>query len=154
MNKKNRVLTAILAMAMSATVCAASAPIQRIDVSNLLSSGGSGSGDATLTAVEISFDNGGATPCYTTTLAFSGTVTVYAGADEACVAPIQWITVTPIAGPVGLVYEAPLYPTVIDKEFYLAQLVVTQDTPPTFDPFNGALVSPGTATVSSSSHVR
>lgn len=154
MKKINKILSAALVLAASGSLFAAgNAPVQRIDVVNLLSSGGTSPGDSTLTAVEVSFDNGGAEPCMTATLAFQGEITVYAGADEECVAPISLVTVTPIAGPLGLVYQAPAAPTVISRGYYATQMVVNQSSPPVFDSANGALLTPGKAGVSATSYV-
>lgn len=154
MKKKWTGFQAVLAILLAGDLFAmANAPIQRIDVANLLSSGGSGAGDATLTAVDVAFDNGGTTPCYTTRLAFQGDITVFAGADEACIAPVRSVIITPVAGPIGLVYEAPAVPTVISEGVYVTQLIISQDTPPTFDASNGALLISGRAKATSTSYV-
>ncbi len=129
----------------------ANAPIQRIDVVNLLSNNIGGSSGLTDTNVVLAFSNGGSTPCFTTTLAFKAAVTVLAGIGQACVAPISDIAITPLAAPIGLVYVAPTDPS-ITTGFYSSQMVISQLTPPVFDPSNGTLLATGTVIASITNH--
>ncbi|MDI1351970.1 MAG: hypothetical protein PSV35_04255, partial [bacterium] len=62
----------------------ANAPIQRIDIMNTLWNLAA----ITQTAVAISVSNGQDIPCFTTTLDFQRSITIWAGIGQACVAPI------------------------------------------------------------------
>jgi hypothetical protein len=109
-------------------------PVQRIDVVNMLWNPNSTGGAAGLTptSVVVAFDNGGAKPCYSTTLAFEGAATVLAGTGLPCATAIASVSVTPVAGPAGAVYAAPTaYAT--DPNFYASQLVLTNATSPVFE---------------------
>lgn len=122
------------------------APIQRIDVTNLLwNSNAGGDGGLTDTAVTIDFFNGDATPCYSKTLAFQEAITLFAGATQPCTTPINEIAITPLSSATGLVYLAPSNAT-INTELYFAQLEVNQLAAPVFDSSNATLLAPGTAT--------
>lgn len=128
----------------------ANAPIQRIDVVNLLSNGGG----VTQTSVVVAFANEGSLPCFTATLAFRGTITVWAGTGQACVNPITDVTITPIAASseVPVVYEPP--PLVsINATLYSTQLLINQNTAPIFDTTNGTLIATGTILTTALSHV-
>lgn len=119
----------------------ANAPIQRIDVVNLLSNGGG----VTQTSVVVAFGNEGALPCFSTTLAFQGAITVWAGTGQSCVSPITNVTVTPLAASsdVPVVYEPPP-PITVNATLYSTQILINQNTSPIFDTTNGTLITTGT----------
>lgn len=130
------------------------APIQRIDVVNLLSNGGS---VITQTPVVITFTSGGASSCFSTTLAYQGAITVLAGAGQPCVTAITNIIITPIANPLGfaLAYDDQSAPSSdINTSFYSTQMLVNQKTPPVFDPGNGALLVPGSVQAIINNHIK
>ncbi len=139
MKRKGILSHTLLGLVFSHSLLAGNAPIQRIDVVNLLGANGS-----VATPVTFSFENGPTTPCYTTTLPYQGRITVWAGVGLACIAPITNIVVTPVVGPSGTVYSAP-NPVSINTNYYLNQVTVSENAPPTYDPTNGALLLPGTA---------
>jgi hypothetical protein len=136
----------------SARLFAGNVPIQRIDVANLLSNTTGGASGASVTSVVVDFLNGGATPCFTTTLAFQGTVSIWAGIGQTCIAPITSIAITPLPSALGLIYDTPASPFTINGSFYSAQITIIQGTAPTFDPNNGALVSTGALQTTMVSH--
>lgn len=138
---------ALLTLLMSTfTFAGNKAPIQRIDVTNLLwNSAAGGDGGLTHTSVTVDFSNGGITPCYSKTLAFQEAITVFAGVGLPCVAAINEIAINTVAAPIGLVYLAPSNVT-LNTALYFAQLEVNQLTAPAFDPSNATLLAPGTAT--------
>lgn len=136
--KRNGILT-LLGLVFSTSLFAGNAPIQRIDVVNLLGANGS-----VPTAVTLSFENGPATPCFTATLPYQGRITVWAGVGMACIAPITSILVNPVIGASGPVYTSPS-PVELSSNYYLSQLTVSENAAPQYDPTNGDLVMPGTA---------
>ncbi|MFJ1267672.1 hypothetical protein ACD661_03755 [Legionella lytica] len=136
--KRKGILT-LLGLVVSTALFAGNAPIQRIEVVNLLGANGS-----VPTAVTISFENGPATPCFTATLPYQGRITVWAGVGMACIAPITSILINPVVGSKGPVYSSPS-PVGVSSNYYLSQLTVSENAPPKYDPTNGDLVMPGTA---------
>ncbi|CAM3083314.1 Uncharacterised protein [Legionella steigerwaltii] len=138
----------LLTQIFSTTLHAANAPIQQIDIANLLGSGG-----ATETAVLVAFSNGDSLPCYTTTIAYQAVTSIWAGIGQTCQAPITSITLTPIANGLGTVYETPLYPVTVDSSYYSTQIIISQNTAPTFDPNNGNILSPGTLQTTTVNHL-
>lgn len=132
----------------------ANSPVQRIDVANLLWNNViGGNGGSTKVAVIADFANGGSIPCFSTTLASQGSITVWAGQGQPCTTAITSVTITPLDSPSGLgtVYQAPP-DTPINTSLYSTQLSVIQNTAPVFDPENGALISPGTSTTTTVGH--
>lgn len=149
---KNGIVThALLGILVSTKLFAtANAPIQRIDVVNMLSNNGS---QVTQTSVVLAFENGGSTPCFTTTLAFQAATTVWAGTDQACGAGITGVTISPVAGPAGIVvYNAPTPPT-LNSSLYSTQMIISQNTAPLFDASNGLIIAAGTAQVTTLSQL-
>jgi hypothetical protein len=126
-------------IALTNTALAANAPIQRVDVVNMLGVAG-----GSATSVVVSFYNGVSTPCYTKTLAYLGAITVWAGVGQVCVSPITSVNVTPVVGSSGAIYETPASPTNISGTQYSTQITISQNTSPVFDPTNGSLLLPGT----------
>ncbi len=153
MKRNWKIYTALSILSISTNLFAlANAPIQRIDVVNLLwNSAVGGNGGLSNTAVTVAFNNGGLKPCFTTTLPFQGSITVWAGIGQTCVAPINDIAITPIAGPLGLVYQAPADST-ITTTYYSTQMVIGQFTAPVFDPTNATLLSPGSVLATITNH--
>lgn len=153
MKKKGIVFSLIVAVFSSTQLIAAgNAPIQRIDVTNQLSNGSTG---PTLTPVLLSFDNDNSVPCFTTTLAYNAQTTIYAGKDQACVKAITSVTFTPLAGTSAYsTYDAPTDPIYIASGFYLAQMTISQNTVPLFDPLNGVLISTGTMKVTTLNYLK
>jgi hypothetical protein len=123
---------------LSHVVAAANAPIQRVDVANMLGSGGS------VTAVVVSFSNGVSTPCFTKTLAYLGEITVWAGTGQVCVTPITSVTISPVAGSGGAMYDTPVAPISVSNTLYSTQIKISENTPPIFDSSNGSLLMAGT----------
>lgn len=152
MNRKWIVTHALFAFFISTQLCAAAnAPIQRIDVVNILGTPGSSQTD-----VVVNFYNDGvSTPCYTAKLPFNGAATVLVGTGYNCAALVNTLSVTPKSGPIGTLptYEAPIYPTYISTTNYLNQITVSENTPPVFDPSNGGLLAPGTIKTNVVSHL-
>ncbi len=144
---------ALLAVTASTQIFAApethtvgAAPIQRIDVVNMLwnQNGTGGAAGLSPTSVVVAFQNGGAKPCFTTTLAFQGATTVLAGTGQACVAAVTSVDVTPVAGPAGTVYATPAS-VAITSTFYATQVIINNKTDPIFDATNGAVKTQGVA---------
>ncbi len=152
MKRKWATTHAILVFCTSCNLFAiANAPIQRIDITNLLwNSVIGGNGGATKISVKVDFENGGSVPCFTKTLPFQASVTVWADPSQPCTKAITSISVTPLdseAG-IGTVYLPP--PSIlINSSLYLAQITIIQNTAPVFDLFNGSLISSGTARTTS-----
>ncbi len=145
---KTVALVFLLGLTFQTATSATLAPIQRIDVVNMLWNPGGTGGVAGLTptSVVVAFNNGGSRPCFTSTLLFQAGVTVLAGTGQPCVAPVTTITVTPVAGPAGLAYAA-LSPISINGAYYTNQYIITNQTAPVFDTTNGAVATPGAAQV-------
>lgn len=136
----------LFVLAVSVKLYAANAPIQRIDVVNLLGVGG-----ATPTSVAISFSNGVSTPCFSTTLPYLGALTVWVGVGQACTSAITAVTVIPTGA--NLVYSAPTNPNPINGAQYLTQIAISQNTAPVFDPNTGSLLTLGTTQVNAISNL-
>lgn len=135
---KNKWIIMWVSVIFNQVVAAANAPIQRVDVVNMLGSG------AAATAVVVSFNNGVATPCFTKTLAYLGDITVWAGTGQACVTPISSVTIAPVAGTAGAIYDTPMMPTLISNTLYSTQIKISEHAAPVFDPTNGSLLMTGT----------
>lgn len=139
MNKK---VCFLLALVLSMpSIYAANAPIQRLDIVNLLWNDVAAIPGITDTAVQISFYNGESVPCLTTTLAFQAAMTLWVGIGQTCVKPIHEITVTPVANP-EVIYD-PAVTSTISSGYYATQVTVSQNSPPVFDPTNGAVLAAG-----------
>jgi hypothetical protein len=140
MIKKGMVVFFVL---LATQMFAANAPIQRIDIVNLLWNDVAGVPGSTDTPILIAFYNGGTIPCYTTTVPFRAAITVWAGIGQACITPVSDLTITPVANPV--VTYAPAVIATLSGGYYVTELTVSQNSPPLFDPSNGAVLAPGTA---------
>lgn len=145
---KTVALVILLGLTFQTATSATLAPVQRIDVVNMLwnPSATGGAAGLTPTSVVVTFNNGGSRPCFTSTLLFQAGVTVLAGTGQPCVAPVTTITVTPVAGPAGLTYAA-LTGVSINSAYYSSQYIVTNQTAPVFDTTNGAVATIGAAQV-------
>ena len=143
MKHKFKIANALLAIVVSSHAFAA-APIQRIDVVNMLwnQNATAAAPGLTPTSVLVAFHNGGGTPCFTTTLAFQGSTTVLAGTGQTCVAAITTVSVTPVAGPAGTVFATPSA-VAITSTYYASQIIVNNKTDPIFDATNGAIKTQG-----------
>ena len=149
MNMKWRVKNAVFAFIASVPLfAAAGAPIQRIDVVNLLGVG------ATQTPVTLAFVNAGLNPCFTTTLNFQGAMTLWIGTNQACSTAVTDMTITPLPGfnGVDINYAAPMYPVAINGNLYSTQITISQKTEPVYDPGNGELLIPGTIQTAVQNH--
>ena len=126
-------------------------PNQRVDVVNMLWNPNATNGvpGVTQTQVNVAFNNGGAKACQNANLLFEGAVTVLSGVGQVCVAPITSVTVTPIAGPVGLVFAAPGSNFPITSTYYASQFIVTDGGDPLFDATNGTVKTAGTIALTS-----
>lgn len=144
----------LLFIAISANVFASNnAPIQRIDVANMLWNNVAGA-TMTQTPVVVAFENGGTTPCTSVTIPFNGFVVVWAGIGQACISPITSITITPVVSPgMGTVYAAP-NSTTINSSYYSTQVIINQATAPVFNPSNGTISTSGTVQVSTTTHFK
>ena len=125
-------------------------PIQRIDVANLLTTG------AVNSPVILAFDNGGSNPCVTMLMAFQDTATIWAGTGQTCLTPISSVTITPFnaSSGVGVIYQTPANPVVIDNNIYSTRLIISQNTAPVFDAINGAMITPGTIQIGKLSQLK
>jgi hypothetical protein len=132
------------------TSSAFSAPIQQVNVTNMLWNANATSGvpGITPTSIVANFYNGGTKPCFTITIAFKGSTTVQAGTGLPCVTAITSVSFTPVAGPVGAVYTTPP-DTAINGSYYTTQLIVQNGTDPVFDTTNGAVKTEGVVSISS-----
>lgn len=135
--KNKWVIQSVLAMLVNC-VWAANAPIQRIDVVNMLGSGGS------VSSVVVSFSTGVATPCVTKTLPYLGAMTVWAGTGQACTTPITSVIITPVVVSGNAIYGTTPVLTSVNNTLYSTLITINQATAPAFDPSNGALLIPGT----------
>lgn len=134
------------------SLLAANAAIQRIDIGNILwNSSAGGNGGFTNTDVTLDFSNGESTPCFSTTLPFQTTMTVWAGLNFPCVKPITEVSITPLATSLGLVYLPPEI-MLINTQVYSTQLLIKQLLPPLFDPNNATLMSPGTVAITKTTY--
>lgn len=150
MNNKWIVSTALFALVVSTQLfAAANAPIQRVDVVNLLGA----IGGATPTSVVVAFKNDLGVSCLTTTLPYQGAISVLAGKGQTCGSVVTSLSVTPMDGSMGAVYETPISPTPISSSLYSTQAIISQYSAPSFDPNSGELVSPGTLQVGTVSHL-
>lgn len=124
-----------------------SIPIQRIDVANLLTTG------AVSSPVMLAFENGGSTPCITSLLAYQETTTIWAGAGQACLSAIASVTITPMdsSSNIGVIYQTPENPVLVDKTRYSTRLLISQNMAPVFNSINGAMISQGTIQIGKSS---
>lgn len=136
------VLLALLISNLS--MAAVNSPIQRIDVVNSL---WNGTGVLTQTAVIISFNNGGAEPCFTTTLAYQASATLWAGAGQACTTAVTSATITPVNSIFDGLYQIPAS-TLINSNRYLTQMIINQNTAPVFSTNDGSITTAGTVQVS------
>lgn len=96
----------------------------------------------TPTSVVVAFNNGGSKPCYTTTLAFNQATTILVGTGEACVAEVLTVSITPVAGPAGMVYATPT-PVTLNGSYYSTEITLTDNADPIFDTTNGAVHAQG-----------
>jgi ABC-type proline/glycine betaine transport system permease subunit len=148
MKRISIVINALFTIIVSANLFAvASAPIQRIDVVNILSNG---LGSPSQTSVLVAFGNGGALPCSKITLPFQGSTTVWAGIGQTCVTAVTSVTITAIAGPVGIgaVYDTTPITYSISSSFYSDQISIIQSIAPVFDGSSGAIIAAGFAQAS------
>jgi hypothetical protein len=146
---KGKLIINILLGLVSTPLLAANAPIQRVDLVNMLGAGG-----ATPTSILVTFNTDtGTLPCVSKTLAYQDAITVWAGIGQACITPVTSITVTPVAGSNGVsIYDTPIAPTYLSSSFYSTQITISQNTAPVFDSGNGSLISTGTLQVTTTSH--
>lgn len=128
-------------------------PIQEITVSNMLWNQNATGGLPGLTpsSIVVAFKNGGAKPCYSTTLAYKSAITILVGTGQPCVAAVTTISVTPVMGPAGTVYAVPS-DIVVNGIYYMNQILISNGTDPLFDTTNGTVKTQGAvqATVQSS----
>lgn len=143
--KKYSLLTQTVFILLASHSLFAGAPIQRIDVVNMLwnQNGTGATPGITPTAIIVSFNNGGLKPCFTITLPFQGSTTVFAGPGQICINAITSVNFAAVAGPAGTVYSAPT-PLNINGAYYSSQIIVNDATDPVFDTTNGAVQTQGT----------
>jgi hypothetical protein len=157
-----------LAIALIALSTAASAaPLQQIQVANMLYNQDATAIGVTATSVTVKFfAAGGATPCQTVTLPFQGVQTVLTGTGNACTAKVATIQVAPVASPtVGALYTAPATYTVTGTDYDIQLMIQQKDMipfhhgyaatyfGPVFDTTNGLVATPGTAVIVSQSRL-
>ncbi len=131
------------------------APIQQITVTNMLwnSNATGGVQGLTPTSVTVAFNNGGAKPCFTTTLAFEGLTNVTVGSGQLCGAAVTSVTITPVAGPAGTVYATPS-PASINGSYFATQILLGDGTDPVFDTTNGLVKTQGVVNVTMQGSVK
>jgi hypothetical protein len=124
--------------------------MQRIDIINLLSN----NSVTSQTPVTISFASPNQPPCFTTTVNFQNAITLWAGANQACVNKINDISITPLPTSPGqdVAYSSPTEITV-NSNYYLTQIVISQKSPPIYDSANGVLITSGEAQSTVSNYV-
>jgi hypothetical protein len=122
----------------------AGSTIQQITVNNMLWNNNSPSQKPGLTptSIVVAFNNGGANPCFKTTLAFQGSVTVKVGQGQPCIAAVTSVSFAPVAGPVGAVYATPANEPV-NGAYFTTQMLVENGTDPVFDTTNDVVTSQG-----------
>ena len=132
------------------------AVLQQIQVANMLYNQDATSANPGMSPTSVlvkGFVTGASSPCYTSTIAYQGSVSINTGTGQSCTAAIATMTFTPVAiATVGATYTAPA--TVTLNSNFTQQLLIEQ-TPkagstsygPVFDPTNGIVVTPGTVTI-------
>lgn len=142
---------AIGVFGISSAAHAATAPVQRVDVVNLLAHSKSAPG-VTASPVTVKFftSTSATTPCATSTLPYDGATSIFAGTGLACTTAITNISVTPLVGPGNIVAYSALTGsggnfTATGK--FSTQLEIIEGTAPTFTAANGALASAGTVSI-------
>lgn len=145
---KRKLLGSSVIFSMLASTFVIAAPIQRIDVVNTLwnPNATGGAQGLTPTAVTLSFNNGGAKPCFVITIPFDGATTAYAGTGQSCVAKISSVSIAPVAGAGGTVFAAPA-DVVINPAFFETQITLSDQTDPVFDTTNGSVKTQGVVKV-------
>lgn len=146
--KRTLTLTAIVTTVFASSLTFAIAPLQRIDITNMLwnHNATDRAQGLTPTSVTLSFRNGGAKPCFTTNVAFQAGATVLSGTGQPCVAAITSISVTPIAGPAGAVYAAP-EDIQINASYFVTQIILSNKNDPIFDSTHGGIKTQGAVQV-------
>lgn len=119
-------------------------PIQRLDISNVLSS----SNESSETPISLNFKSNSFASCYSVTLMSPSVISVYAGPGLPCVTPITTVSITPLATPggLGVIFQAP-NDLNINSGLYYSQVTMSENSPPVFDPNNGSVLIPGTILV-------
>ncbi len=144
--------TALLATFMTAHAYGAESTLanqftQEIHVTNLLANDELPDPGMTPTAILVDYYNGGQYPCWTNHLAYHEDVTIHAGPSQGCREKVSRIVISPTMTADKLkTYLAPFH-VVIDTSKYATQIIVVQDTPPTFDAKTGLASISGTAKV-------
>ena len=134
----------LLALLVCFPAFASASPIQQIYVSNMLwnQNATAAAQGLTPTAVVVAFHNGGASACFTTTLAFQGATTILVGTGQPCVAAVTTVSMTPVAGPAGTIYATPTAAAVPGAN-YSTQILIDNKTDPIFDTTNGKISTQG-----------
>lgn len=120
---------------------------QSIHVVNLLANTNLADSGMTPTAVIVKYYNGGANPCWTTTLKFHEDTAVHAGPGLGCVAKIDQITVTPITVAEKLKTYSGASTVTIDTTKYSTHATIVQNQAPVFDTQNGLVSSSGSMNI-------
>lgn len=128
--------------------------IQEIHVVNLLANNELTDPGMTPTAILVDYYNGGTWPCWTNHLAYRDDVTIHAGPTQGCKTKVTRVVISPTMMADKLkTYLAPIYAE-IDATKYATQIIVLQNTPPTFDSKTGLASISGTAKVQMQSQMK
>lgn len=139
--------TLMTAPAYAAETTLAAPFTQEIHVTNLLANDELPDPGMTPTAILVDYFNGGQYPCWTSHLAYHEDVTIHAGPSQGCREKVSRIVISPTMTADKLkTYLAPFH-VEIDTGKYATQIIVVQNTPPTFDSKTGLASISGTAKV-------
>lgn len=141
------------AIVLATTICAIPAAMaepnqftQEIHVVNLLANTDLPDPGMTPTAIIVDYYNGSSWPCWTNHLTYQQDVTIHAGPTQGCKAKVNRVVISPtLAADKIKTYVAPIY-VEIDPRQYSTQIMVVQQTPPSFDTLTGLASTSGTAT--------
>lgn len=152
--KKALALAIALLGASSAVQAATAAPVQRIDIVNLLAHSKATPG-VTASPVTVKFyTNGSSAACSTATLPYDGAVTLFAGTGLACTTAITNISVTVLAGS-GNVIVYNDYPstalTATGKYSTQIEIIEATSGAPTFNSSVGSVTTKGTMSLTQQS---
>jgi hypothetical protein len=118
---------------------------QEIHVVNLLANHDLPDPGMTPTAVIVDYYNGGSWPCWTNHLAYHEDATIHAGPTQGCREKVTRVVISPTLTADKLkTYQAPFH-IELEPAKYSTQIMIVQNTPPTFDSQTGLAIVSGTA---------
>jgi hypothetical protein len=157
--KTRFLLTAIAACIISPSYAAntdalANQYIQEIHVVNLLANNDLTDPGMTPTAILVDYYSSGSWPCWTNHLAYRDDITIHAGPTQGCKQKVNRVVITPMMTFDKLrTYVAPVH-LEIDQTKYATQIIVLQDTPPSFDNNSGLVITSGTMRAQTQSQLK